>query len=121
MAGNIEAVSGYDWHCDLDEEGNILNVAANRRAAQLVLEETGVLTDVHCGNAVFLGETDDGGEADVSEEFIDLAQQLFGLHQPVSCPKTVAGPAGPVTAGGPPPWPGPASGCWRRTANCPVS
>lgn len=63
---------------------------------------------------MFLGETDDGGEADVSEEFIDLAQQLFGLHQPVSCPKTVAGPAGPVTAGGPPPCQGPASGCWRR-------
>jgi hypothetical protein len=26
----------------------------------------------------------DGGEADVPEELIDLAQQLFGLHQPVS-------------------------------------
>ena len=33
---------------------------------------------------MFLGETDDGGEADVPEELIDLAQQLFGLHQPVS-------------------------------------
>jgi hypothetical protein len=62
---------------------------ANRRAALLVLEETGMLTDVYCGNAVFLGETDDGDEADVPdvpEELIDLAQQLFGLHQPVSCP-----------------------------------
>ncbi|WP_259678253.1 DUF3846 domain-containing protein [Arthrobacter oryzae] len=84
VAGNIEAVSGYDWHFYLNEEGKILNLAPNRRAAVLVLEETGVLTDVYCGNAVFLGETDNGGEADVPEELIDLAQQLFGLHQPVS-------------------------------------
>ena len=84
VAGNIEAVSSYDWHFYVNEEGKILNLAPNRRAAQLVLEETGVLTDVYCGNAVFLGETDTGGEADVPEELIDLAQQLFGLHQPVS-------------------------------------
>ena len=84
VAGNIEAVSGYDWHFYLNEEGKILNLAPIRRAALLVPEETGMLTDVYCGNAVFLGETDDGDEADVPEELIDLAQQLFGLHQPVS-------------------------------------
>jgi hypothetical protein len=32
---------------------------------------------------VFLGGTDDGGEADVPEELIDLAQQLFEPQQPV--------------------------------------
>jgi hypothetical protein len=34
---------------------------------------------------VLLAEADGGGgEAHVPEELIDLAQQLFGLHQPVS-------------------------------------
>ncbi len=84
VAGNIEAVSGDDWHFYLNEEGKILNLAPNRRAALLVLEDTGVLADVYCGKVVFLGETEDGGEADVPEELIDLAQQLFGLHQPVN-------------------------------------
>lgn len=82
VAGNIEAVSGEDWHFYLNEEGKILNLEPNRRAALLVLEETGALTDMYCGNVVFLGETEDGDEADVPEALIDLAQQLFGLIQP---------------------------------------
>jgi hypothetical protein len=81
VAGNIEAVSGDDWHLYLNEEGKILNLAPNRRAALLVLEETGMLADVYCGNVVFLGETHDGDEGDVPEHLIDLAQRLFGLHQ----------------------------------------
>lgn len=84
VAGNIEAVSADDWHFYLNEEGKILNLAPNRRAALLVLEETGVLTDVYCGNVVVLGETEDGEEGDVPEHLIDLAQQLFGLHQSTS-------------------------------------
>jgi hypothetical protein len=84
VAGNIEAVNGDDWHFYLNEEGKILNLAPNRRAALLVLEETGVLTDVYCGNAVFLGEKHDGDEGDLPDHLIDLAQQLFGLHQPGS-------------------------------------
>jgi hypothetical protein len=84
VAGNIEAVNGAGWHFYLNEEGKILNLAPNRRAGLLVLEETGVLADVYCGNAVFLGETRDGDEGDVPEHLIDLAQQLFGLHQPAS-------------------------------------
>jgi hypothetical protein len=83
VAGNIEAVSREDWHFYLNEEGKILHLAPNRRAAMLVLEETGVLADVYCGNAVFLGETADGDEADVPGRVIALAQQLFGLHQAV--------------------------------------
>lgn len=84
VAGNIEAVSGDDWHFYLNEEGKILGLEPNRRAALVVLEHTGILTDVYCGNIVFLGETEDGDEADVPEDLIDLAQQLFGLKQPVS-------------------------------------
>ncbi|MBT2598039.1 DUF3846 domain-containing protein [Arthrobacter sp. ISL-72] len=84
VGGNIEAVSGDDWHLYLNEEGKILSLAPNRRAALLVLEETGVLTDLYCGDVVILGETEDGDEDDVPEHLIDLAQQLFGLHQAVS-------------------------------------
>ncbi|MBT2556077.1 DUF3846 domain-containing protein [Arthrobacter sp. ISL-5] len=47
VAGNIEAVSGDDWHFYLNEEGKILNPAPNLRAALLVLEETGALADVY--------------------------------------------------------------------------
>ncbi|WP_240974874.1 DUF3846 domain-containing protein [Crystallibacter degradans] len=81
VGGNIEAVSGGDWHFYLNEEGKILGLDWNRRAALLVLQETGVLADLYCGNTVFLGETRDGDEGDVPRDLIDLAQQLFGLHQ----------------------------------------
>lgn len=81
VEGNIEAVSGDDWHFYLNEEGKILGLTPNRRAALLVLEATGALFDVYCGNAVVLGETLDGDEGDVPEHLIDLAQQFFGLHQ----------------------------------------
>ncbi|MFP3581357.1 DUF3846 domain-containing protein [Arthrobacter sp. SIMBA_036] len=81
VAGNIEAVTVDDWHFYLNEEGKIMQLAPNRRAAELMLEETGVLTDVYCGDVVLLGETADGDEADVPEHLIDTAQQLFGLQQ----------------------------------------
>ena len=81
VGGNIEAVSNDDWHFYLNEEGKLLGLAPNRRAAHLVFEGTGVLTDVYCGDVVVLGDTEDGDEADVPEHLIDLAQQLFGLQQ----------------------------------------
>lgn len=81
VAGNIEAVSADDWHFYLNEEGKILNLPPNRRAAMLVLEETGMLADVYCGNVVFLGETPDGDEGNVPRHLIDLAHQLFELEQ----------------------------------------
>ncbi|WP_353748066.1 MULTISPECIES: DUF3846 domain-containing protein [unclassified Paenarthrobacter] len=84
VAGNIEAVTVDDWHFYLNEEGKIMQLAPNRRVAQLVLEETGVLADVYCGDVVVLGETADGDEADVPEHLIDTAQQLFGLQQPAA-------------------------------------
>lgn len=36
--------------------------------------------EVGSGNAVLLGEAEDGDEADVPVDLIDLAQQLYGLH-----------------------------------------
>lgn len=84
VAGNIEAVSGDGWHFYLNEEGKIMRLEPNRRAALLLFEATGILTDVYCGNVVFLGETSDGSEGNVPEHVVDLAQQLFGLNQSVN-------------------------------------
>lgn len=84
VGGNIEAVSAQDWHFYLNEEGKILGLAPNRRACELVLEETGGLFDIYCGDVVALGETDDGGEGNVPERLIETAQQLFGLQQPTA-------------------------------------
>lgn len=81
VAGNIEAVSGDDWHFYLNEEGKILNLPPNRRAGLLVLEKTGMLADMYCGTVVFLGETHDGDEGNVPQHLIDLARQLFGLER----------------------------------------
>lgn len=77
VAGNIEAVSGEDWHFYLNEEGKLMRLEPNRRAALLLLEATGILTDVYCGNVVFLGEMADGSEGNVPGHMIDLAQQLL--------------------------------------------
>ena len=43
-----------------------------------------VVPTTYAGSEVtaILGETRDGGEGDVPGHLIDLAQQLFGLHQP---------------------------------------
>ena len=80
VAGNIEAVSGDDWHFYLNEEGKILHLPPNRRAGLLVLEKTGMLADVYCGTVVFLGETHDGDEGNVPQHLVDLARKLFGLE-----------------------------------------
>jgi hypothetical protein len=81
VGGSIEAVSGEDWHFYLNEEGKILHLRPNRRAAFLVLHVTGVLTDVYCGDIVLLGETPDGGEGNVSAALIQQAAELFDVAQ----------------------------------------
>lgn len=82
VGGNIEAVSGKDWHFYLNEEGKILGLEPNVRAGALVLELTGDLTDVYCGDVVFLGETADGDEADVPASVRVLAALIIGAAQP---------------------------------------
>lgn len=84
VGGSIEAVSGNDWHFYLNEEGKILRLMPNVRAAQLVWELTGILTDIYCGDTVFLGEDGHGDEADVPAHVVAIADQLFGLNQPAS-------------------------------------
>ena len=81
VQGNIEAVTGDDWHFYLNEEGKILGLEPNRRAMHLVLANTGVLADVYCGDVVVLGETPDGGEGNVPDHLIELAAELFNVTQ----------------------------------------
>lgn len=84
VRGNIEAVSGDNWHFYLNEEGKILGLEPNIRAGALVLQLTGDLHDVYCGDVVFLGETPDGDEADVPDNVRFLAALIIGAAQPAA-------------------------------------
>ncbi|MFM9431959.1 DUF3846 domain-containing protein [Arthrobacter sp. MP_2.3] len=81
--GSIEAVSGKDWHFYLNEEGKILALMPNVRAAALVWELTGALTDVYCGDVVFLGDDAQGEEADLPAHVIAIWEQTR-IGQPTS-------------------------------------
>ena len=82
VCGNIEAVSGTDWHFYLNEDGKILGLEPNTRAGAMVLHLTGDLTDVYCGDVVFLGETPDGDEADVPAKLWGLLALMEGSQPP---------------------------------------
>lgn len=84
VRGNIEAVSGDNWHFYLNEEGKILGLEPNTRAGALVLQLNGNLHDVYCGDVVFLGETPDGDEADVPVDLTFLAALIIGTAQPTA-------------------------------------
>ena len=84
VRGNIEAVSGDDWHFYLNEEGKILGLEPNVRAGALVLQLRGDVQDVYCGDVVFLGATPDGDEADVPERVRFLAALIIGTAQPTA-------------------------------------
>ncbi|KQQ96350.1 hypothetical protein ASF72_01425 [Arthrobacter sp. Leaf141] len=82
VRGNIEAVSGDNWHFYLNEEGKILGLEPNTRAGAMVLQLTGDLQDVYCGDVVFLGETPDGDEADVPAKLWGLLALMEGSQPP---------------------------------------
>lgn len=77
VEGDIEAVSRGDWLVYLNAEGKIINLPANMRAGQLMLETGLNLVDIFCGTAVFLGEGNHGEDADVPDHLIRLAEELF--------------------------------------------
>ena len=75
VAGNIESITGADWHVYLQDEGNRLPQNAR---AEVLIREAGVdLKDVLNGTAVFLGHGGHGEESDVPCHLIRLAEQLF--------------------------------------------
>lgn len=81
VGGLIEPVSFDTWVGWFNEEGLILNLPGNRRATLLMLEGTGVITQMYLGNALFLGDTDDGETTDVPDSLIEVAAELFTLQQ----------------------------------------
>lgn len=84
VEGLIEPVSYENWVGWFNEEALILNLPANRRATKLVLAASGVITQMYFGNAVFLGDTEDGESADVPASLIELAAGLFPVAQPTA-------------------------------------
>lgn len=84
VEGLIEPVSDENWVAWFNEEGLILNLPANHRATKLVFAASGVITQMYFGNAVFLGETEEGDNTDVPPSLIELAAGLFPVAQPTT-------------------------------------
>lgn len=75
VAGNIESITGADWHAYLNDAGNRLPLNAR---AEVLIREAGVhIEDAFNGTAVFLGHGRGGGELDAPRHLIRLAEQLF--------------------------------------------
>jgi hypothetical protein len=83
VAGNIEAVRGDDWHFCPNEDGKILRLEPNRRAARLLFEVSNPDGCLLWERRV-PGETADGSDSNVPERLIDLGQQLFALNKPAN-------------------------------------
>ncbi len=75
VAGNIESITGRDWHVYLNDEGTRL--PQNARAEVLIREAGIELDDTLNGTAVFLGHGIRGHESDAPRHLIRLAEQLF--------------------------------------------
>lgn len=80
VGGDIESVSRGDWIVYLNAQGKIRCLAPNLRAAHLMYEEGLDLADVARGTAVFLGRKGRGGESDVPERLVRLAEELFSTR-----------------------------------------
>ncbi len=77
VAGNIESISGWNWHAYLNDEG--YRLPQNDRA-EVLLREAGVaLDDSVNGTAVFLGHGPQGEETHAPVHLVRLAEQLFDL------------------------------------------
>ena len=77
VAGNIDSITGRDWHVYLNDEGSRLSQNAR---AEVLIREAGVrLDETLNGTAVFLGNGSRGDESDAPRHLIRLAEQLFDL------------------------------------------
>lgn len=77
VGGDIEAVTRGDWHVYLNADGVLANLPPNLRAAQLMYDCGLDLSGAARGTAVFLGRGDHGGDADVPQHLIRLAEDVF--------------------------------------------
>jgi hypothetical protein len=77
VGGDIEAVTFGSAHVYLHAEGKILGLKPNLHAAFLLLEAGIPACDLFAGDAVFLGSTPDGDEADVPADLLRIAEDYF--------------------------------------------
>jgi hypothetical protein len=77
VEGNVEAITGVDWHVYRNDEGKFIRLPQNMRAEVLIREAGVYLEDAFSGTAVFLGHGDHGDEADAPGHLIRLAERLF--------------------------------------------
>jgi hypothetical protein len=77
LAGNIESITGADWHVYLNEQGHPM--PPNIRAEVLIREAGVNLKEAFNGTAIFLGHGRYVQELDAPRHLIRLAEQLFDL------------------------------------------
>lgn len=78
VEGNVEAITGKDWHVYLNDEADFIPLPLNARAEVLVREAGLHLEETVSGTAVFLGHKGNGDEADAPAHLLQLAERLFG-------------------------------------------
>ena len=77
VEGNVEAITGKDWHVYLNDEADFIPLPLNPRAEVLIREAGLPLGETVSGTAVFLGHEDNGDEADAPAHLLQLAERLF--------------------------------------------
>jgi len=79
--GWIEGVSSAidaDWHAYCDEEGKLKGLPMNLVATTLAHALGWIADDVLVGDVIFLGNGEDGAEADVPERVIQTLNNMIG-------------------------------------------
>lgn len=74
--GYIEAISYPGWHAYCNEEGKLLSLPLNVKATQLARALGWDEDDVLVGDVIFLGDTHDGDEADVTDHVLQTLDNL---------------------------------------------
>lgn len=83
IGGDIEnGGDGSDWHCYVDEMGQSRGMPVNLRATML-RRQLGWLVQAYAyGPALFLGDDEDGREANVPDSVLSAAYLAFFLEEP---------------------------------------
>ncbi|MDE8671023.1 MULTISPECIES: hypothetical protein [Micrococcaceae] len=79
--GPLDCIVSGDWQVYLRADSR--NLRPNVRATQL-LHETGLYLPEVAGNALYLGRTDHGWDADAPAHLIRLAERLFDIRLPAA-------------------------------------
>lgn len=80
--GWLEAIGGEGWHAYIDEEGKLKQLPVNEPATYLAFMCGWRAHDYLCGTAIFLGNGDDGQEADVPAPILRVWAHLSEERKP---------------------------------------